>query len=223
MGCGKKDKIVEEIPQNDTSTTNSNLVVIPDIVDIDETTAKSVLAALGLVPLIIEEYNYVTIQGSIIRTEPIVGSEVKLGDKIKLYKSKGPNVIHSKNATWRAWWISGSDGDDYLLYAPFIEENTLMIDMEVTFNSTYSMEWQDEYNSGVGYGNVSLIDTVDKTIPFTIKYEKRKIVKGEKQNIRLEIPLNNLNIERPTDIYTKWALDINGEFEYLSVDFTITW
>ena len=46
---------------------------------------------------------------------------------------------------------------------------------------------------------------------------------NEKQNITLEVPLNDLQIERPTDLYFKLSAIVNGNANDISVNFTMSW
>lgn len=199
----------------------SNGVEVPDVYDTDEATAKSVLAANYLIPTVKYENSDEIEAGNVIRTEPPIGDVVDKNTKIYVYVSKGPSKVTSKDSTIH-WYNVGSKDDKWEFYSPYIEDDTLKIEcFNVVF--TQKIEWQDDHNDGTLYGNASINDTFDKTVPVRAKYSKRKFDAKEKQSFTLEIPLKDLNISKPTNMYIELYAKVNGKDQNIRINFTMTW
>lgn len=75
------------------------------------------------------------------------------------------------------------------------------------------------YDYGKIIGIASITDSFDKTIPVSGKYEKKSWKANESQKFTLEIPLKDLNISKPTDMYLKLFTTNND----VRVNFYMTW
>ena len=82
------------------------------------------------------------------------------------------------------------------------------------------MEWKDRYNDGELIGIGSITDTFDKTIPVSAKYEKQTWKANESQSFTLEIPLKDLNVSKPTDMYLRLYTNNDND---IRINFYITW
>lgn len=160
-----------------------------------------------------ENSNYV-LQGNVIKTVPKVGTAVTKNTKVVIYVSKGTSLIVSSDA--RMEWYGNQD--DWQFHAPYIENGILYIECTVAFG--YNMEWQDRYNEGKIIGIASVNDTFDKVVPVSASYEKKSWKKGESQSFTLEIPLTDLNVSQPTDMYIALYTENNGDVQ---INFYMTW
>ena len=194
-----------------------NRVSIPDVIDTDEASAKNILSSNSLIPSIKYEYDNDIKQGNVIKTTPAVGTQVDKNSKITVYISNGPSYIQSKGS--RMEWYSISDGkDDWSFHAPYIEKDVLYIECNVAF--ACAMEWKDTYNEGLLGGIASITDSFDKTIPISAEYEKQSWSANESQSFTLNIPLSDLNISKPTDMYLKLSMNDGNQ---IRVNFYMTW
>lgn len=116
------------------------------------------------------------------------------------------------------WWnVKGSNSDNYEFQAPYIQDGNLYIKLEVTLNSEYSLRWRN-------FGEACITDRFDKTVPIQVEYENEKIKKGEAQNITLKIPLNDLDVKKPTTMSVELQLYRGKQTEtQIRLDFTMTW
>jgi len=196
----------------------NNRITIPDILDTDETTAKNILSSNGLIPSIKYENSEEFEQGNVIRTEPQIGESVEKNSKVTIYISDGPSYISSSDSRIQ-WWNLSTGDDDWEFYSPYIENNILYINC---YNVTFScdMEWSDRYNNGELIGIASITDSFDKTVPVSAKYEKQSWKANESQSFILEIPLKDLNVSQPTDMYLR--LYTNNDSD-IRVNFYMTW
>lgn len=196
-------------------------ITIPNIERTDETTAKNVLSSNGIISVVEYEYSDEVESGNVIYTIPSVGEKVSKNDQITIVVSKGPSLVKSKDSRI-SWYNIGSQADKWEFYNPYIQDGKLYIECyNVTFGT--SMKWQDNYNDGKLIGNASINDTFDKTVPVSAKYTKQSWSKNESQSFTLEIPLNDLNVDKPTNMYLSLFSEINGKFKEISVSFTMTW
>lgn len=76
-------------PSHDTEQETANMIVIPDITNTDEITAKLVLTHNGLIPIIKYKYNDYVEEGKVTMTEPRIHSLVEPNSKVTVYISLG--------------------------------------------------------------------------------------------------------------------------------------
>lgn len=196
-------------------------VKVPDISEAAESDGRNVLSTMGLIPVVEEMSSDDVEKGIIINTSPAAGSEVEPNSKVKIYVSSGPNRIDSKNS-YGHWQYVGKAEDDWKFANPYIEDGNLYIYCEVVFGT--AQKWQDEYGQGYGGGFVSINDTFDKTVPLEVLYDTQSWNAGDKQKFTIKIPLSDLGVDKPTDIYCKLAMGDKGNtVKYLEVNFTMTW
>lgn len=205
----------------DSITSTEEFVAVPDILGTDEEVAKSVLSNTGLIPQIKYKYDNEVKAGNVIKTKPEAGEKVSKNEKIKVYISKGPSHIEASDA--RITWYNISYGDDdWEFYTPYIEDEVLYIEChDVMFCE--SIMWQDNYDEGIIIGDASIKDTFDKTVPCTAVYEKQYWDAYEPQDFTLEIPLSDLNVERPTEMHILLCAEVDYEYTEINVSFTFTW
>ena len=202
------------------NNTQAAGVCIPDITGTDINTAKNLLSANKLIPVVAEEYSDVE-AGSVIRTNPNVGSTVDENSKVTIVVSKGPRRIDSKNSYGHWQYISYAE-DKWEFYTPYIEDGTLYIEATITF--AIATTWQDSYEKGIGGGVASINDTFDKTVPVSVQYDKQSHNAGEEQSITIEIPTTDLDVQKPTTIYLQLYLDNGGQsVKTVECDFSMTW
>jgi hypothetical protein len=199
----------------------SSGVSVPDVVGSDETTAKSVIAALGVVPTVVEENSEFIESGVVIRSDPEAGSTLEPGSKVELVISKGPSRINSKNSTLE-WYSISSGQDAWEFEAPYIEDDTLHVDFP-SVKLKANVEWKDEYDSGAGFGQASIRDTFDKAVPIEILYDKKKSSYGQKQKLKVEVPLSDLDVDRPTTVYLQLVAFVNGTERQIKLTLNMTW
>lgn len=199
-------------------------IIVPDIRETEEQTGENVLSSIGLVPLVIEEFSDVIEQGKIIRTDPKEKTEVDSGSKVTMFVSQGMEIVNVKDGNWYAWYVEGSQEDEYQFLSGHIEGNELILKMRVVYNSVYPMTWENVALNNYGYGNASTNDSFsEKVVPIKVYYDDFVITKGSPQNIVLRIPLEGLGTNRPVKVYTQLAASINGNFEYIKIEFTFNW
>jgi hypothetical protein len=188
-------------------------VVIPDISSVDESTAKTLLSQKTLIPSIEYEFSDSVEKGLVIKTDPIIGSTVKQDEKVKIWISKGPRKITSSASSVE--WESGADKFEF--YAPYIEDGILIIDSEMTFSKKY--ELKDYEKTSEGYGRASITDTFAKTVPLAIETDDKIFSANTLESFKIKIPVNDLDVQKPTTIYIEFYLTTN---EY-TMNFSISW
>ena len=225
--CGdnsSKDDTSETVAETVAETTEDTKIEIPDIEGTDETTAKNLLSSNGLIPKIEQEYDDFVEKGNVIRTDPVIGTKVEKNSKVTVYISKGASRIYFKSGN--ITWSRVSTGDDYWeANTPYIEEEVLYIPCKKVKFSV-PLKWDDNLNKGELLGEASINDTFDKTVPVRAKYEKQSWNANAEQSFTLEIPLSELNVDKPTDLYLRLFAYINNDNSNqinVRVSFTLTW
>lgn len=196
-------------------------VAVPDISGTDSATANSVLSSLGLIPVEIESNSDDVETGKVIGSTPPFGTVVDPGSRVEVMISSGPSIVEStaSNITW--YNVSYSD-DEWEFFSPTIEDGFLTIEVSpVTFMA--DVEWRDDTNSGEGFGNASVTDTFDKSVPLRILFETQSTKSGEPQNLVLKIPVSDLEVQKPTTVYLELFAIVNGVEETIEVSFNMSW
>lgn len=224
-GCLQKSEPAVVTTAPPPSTTVDNSIAIPDVSGTDEAVAKNILSYNGIIPAIVYEYSDTVEKGYVTKTEPAIGTRVQPNSKITVYISQGPAYIDSGDSVIRYRNLTDKN-DSWNFASPYIYMDTLYINCRVTFQT--SMSWKDEQNKGIIFGFASVTDTFNKKVPVSAKYEKKTWLANEEQTFTLEIPLGDLDTDKPTDLYIKLIaydglipLD-NKEIE-IDVSFIITW
>lgn len=215
-------------PSTTTTTTEKiNQIKIPDIKNVDIDTAKTLLASKGLIPRIEYEYSNICNYNSVIRTEPKIGSLVEENAAITLYVCKGYKhyelsdaVGYMKNIVGVNAFSFGDDGKARTkgFYTPYVEEGYLYIKMFLACTSTYPLEFYGDF------GTASITDTFDKTVPIKVIYDNKTVDnKGKTTYFTVKIPLENLDVQKPTNIYIEFDFTVNGTRRTFEAGFDLSW
>ena len=189
-------------------------IEIPDLYGVKEENASLILTSKSLVPQFIYEYNDLD-EGLVYDTNPSMYDRVDDNSIVTVYVSKGPSYIQSTESTIN-WYHVGAAEDHWDFYNPHIKEGYLYIECQPTFGTSF--KWKDG-----GFGTASINDTFAKKVPLSIKYINQEVKAKEQQSITLVIPVKDLDVNKPTTLYTKLSIEKNNVYEEISVNFTISW
>lgn len=207
---------------NDAAIT-SNVVAIPNIYNIDEDSAKTILYSNNLIPKVEYKYDDDTAEGYVIGTIPTRGTEVEINTPVTIHISKGSSYIESKDSRITWYNISMYGNDTWEFSSPHISKETLYIEC---YNVKFAkaITWNDRYQDGEIIGLAAINDTFDKTVPVSAIYEKQKWKANEAQSFTLRIPLTDLNENRPTTMCINlYAYDSNNDPIDIYISFSMTW
>jgi len=194
---------------------------VPDLSGSDPTSAKSVLTNLGFVPTLEEIYSETVDPNIVIKTKPAFGTEVDPNSKITIVLSKGPKIIQSEDSQL-SWTNVAYGQDDWNFENPYIEDGKLHVKFTaVTFME--NVKWKDDNENGHGFGLASITDTFDKSIPLQINWEKQYTSYGDEQNFEVVVPVTDLEVQKPTNLFMKLYAYIDGSYDEISADLSITW
>lgn len=194
------------------------VIVVPNIVGTDESTAKTLLASKGLIPIVEYLFDDNVSTDIVIRTSPAAGNYTSEISSVTIYVSKGPQRIVSKDSRLGM----SIPVTEWEFYAPYIDDGYFYVEcINVKFNG--SMEWFDKYNSGLGGGKASITDSFDKTVPIQVLYGKMSWKKNEIQSFTIKIPINDLDVKKPTNLYMVLYVKVNGIDDQVIVDISSTW
>ncbi|MBO4869672.1 MAG: PASTA domain-containing protein [Clostridia bacterium] len=211
----------------DTTVANtpsdSNKIIIPDLSNVDEASAKLSITNKGLLPVVEYEYSDTIAKGNVVRTSPGVGSSVNPDTKVTLYISSGPRSIKAKEGTINWYNIDSANEDEWNFSGLEIYEGDLYIYCETTFGTSFTLK-------GTGFGNASLTDSFDKYAPLTLLDENlnklpenKKINAGELFKFFIKIPLSQLESERPTHVACEIVCLIGEKEENIEFSFNSSW
>ena len=219
-------QVKETQPTQPTQPTVKT-IKIPDIEKLDVTTAKTLLAGKGLIPKVEYEFNNDYEYDLIIRTEPAIGSDVVEDTPVTLYVCKGPKYYklpHSvgymkdvKNIDSFSWGDNGEIRTKNFSNIR-VEEGYLYISMWLKCTSKYAIEFYGDF------GTASINDTFDKKVPIEVIYSSKTVDnKGGKTEFDVKIPLSDLGVQKPTNIYVEFDFTVNGTRQDFEAGFNLTW
>jgi cold shock CspA family protein len=201
-------------------TACSSGTKVPDVSGSDVETAKTVLATLGFVPTVSEEVSESVEAGIVIESDPAAGETLSPGSKVELTVSKGPKRITVTNGT--ASWSGVGVDENWAFDFPYIEDGTLHLTFSnVKFDA--KVKWWDPNKNGNGFGQASITDTFNKKVPLDIKWQRQSSAKGQAQLIEIKVPINDLDVQKPTTMYLRLFAEINGVYQEIGVDLTFSW
>lgn len=200
----------------------ANLIQIPDISNVDVDTAKTILASKELIPNVKYEYHNCDF-GTVIRTEPSAGTEVEADTIVTIYVCKGYKYYELNSAVGYMKDVTGIksfswDDDTKGFYAPYVKEGYLYIEMYLACTSTYELAFYGDF------GTASINDTFDKTVLIDVLYDSKKVDNnGKKTTFTVKIPLEDLNVQKPTNIYIRFDFTVNGTRKTFEAGFDLHW
>ena len=117
------------------------------------------------------------------------------------------------------WWSDADDGEGTKGFNSVrVKEGYLYISMYLRCTSRYSLEFYGDF------GTASINDSFDKTVPIKVIYNSKQVDnKGGLTEFDVKIPLSDLGVQKPTNIYIEFDFLVNGERENFSAGFDLTW
>jgi hypothetical protein len=185
-------------------------VTLPDLSDVNLSTAESTLLELNLIPFYITKYDDNVPKGKIIDTIPEAYSRVDAFSRVQLIVSDGPRELISTfsvisyNPNERFWHIPKDSIEMIFADKPKIIDGILEINLIITFDKL-SGQWADKDNDGFGDGYFVVKDGFEESLrlPLTLESESLDISPGIPQTLKLRFPLKSLGLQ------TAYNLEIN--------------
>ena len=207
-------------------TEGEPLIEIPNVKDLDEETAKSLISRKSFIPKMEYIYDDDVKEGLVIKTVPSIGSGANKDDVISIYVSKGPRFYYLRDSLATIYDINGVEPFSYpdtkWHDSPYVEEGYLYIPIYLGCVSKYKLSFYAP--NGTAFGSASINDTFDKTIPIEVVTSSLEIDNnGEITSFELKIPLSDLDVQKPTNIYTCVEIMVNGEREEFYASFDLSW
>ena len=104
---------------------------------------------------------------------------------------------------------------------PYIKNDKLTIGIRVIFNS--AGQWYDAKDTGYGSGYAAVTDTYDKAVPLKVKYENKSWNAGEEQHVYIQVPLSDLDVDKPVNIYCALAVGDGTADTFEFFNFVMEW
>lgn len=208
---------------NKPQTPVVETIKIPDVVSLDESTAKTLLAQKGLIPKVEYMWHNDIAEGNVVKTYPVILSEVEEDSIVTIYISKGPRFYYLDSAVGRMWNVTGIEAFDWEegtkgFYTPYVEEGYLCIEMYLCCVSDYSLKFYGDF------GTASINDTFDKTVPIDVIYDSQYVNNsGGKTSFTVKIPLKDLGVQKPTNMYIEFDFVVDGDRETFKASFDLSW
>lgn len=188
----------------------SKEIKVPDVKGVNITTAESILTENGLIPIIESEYSIAYEIDKVIRTYPVTSSQVEENTQIKVYVSKGPAIINSKDSILSWFNVVGSTSDTWEFYAPRVNKGILEVELKPYIKSSYKITWLE-------YGEASLLNDYSSSVPFDFVYSD---ITGF---YTLKLNSEKLGNITPNKVFLKLNYKYGEKQDYLNLELTINW
>lgn len=224
----KDDTETDTVPDDtELKEPTEEFIIIPDISGLDEETAKNLLARKGLIPRIERAYNDFVAENRVVSTYPEIGSSVKEDDVITVTISKGPRYFEFENALATFWNIQGIDGFSWgddgkektkAFWDAWFEEGYIYFKGYLCCKSEFDLAFHGTWCTA------SINDSFDKTVPGELIYDSKTVDNtGKVTWFTVKIPVSDLSVKKPTNIYVKFDFDVNGTRQTFKSSYDITW
>ena len=60
-------------------------------------------------------------------------------------------------------------------------------------------------------------------ISLDIIFDNEEVKAGKEQNFTIKVSTKDLDVKKPTSLYTRLVIEVNGKQEDIRVDFSISW
>ena len=60
-------------------------------------------------------------------------------------------------------------------------------------------------------------------ISLDIIFDNEEVKAGKKQNFTIKVSTKDLDVKKPTSLYTRLVIEVNGKQEDIRVNFSISW
>ncbi len=195
---------------------NANMVEVPDVLNVDVDTAKTILGSNGIIADVSYSYSDSYEEGMVYDMSPYAGTKINKNSRVTIYISKGPSIINSKDSVIE-WHHIGSKEDKWEFANPYIEDGYLMIDCSPVFGTSF--KWKDN-----GFGRASITDTFDKTVPISFTFSDQNVKAGVKQSVVIKVPTQDLDVSKPTTLYLSLSAENSkGDPLNININFSISW
>ncbi len=204
-------------------TDGDKLIKRPNIIGIDETSAKNILISKGIIPKIKYGYSDEQEQNLVYDVKPRIGIGIKEDDVVIVFVSLGPEYYQLNNAVGIIEDIDGIEPFDWdkgtkKFSTPYIKEGFLYIDISLRCTSQCNLSFYKDF------GTASVKAEYEKTVPIEVLYKSEVINNnGELTEFTLKIPLNDLDEDTPTNIYTEFYFLVNEEIKAFKASFDLSW
>lgn len=199
-------------------------IPIPNVSGLSLDAAKTILENKGFITNIQYSFSEKVSEDKVISTAPVKNIKVKPNSIVTVKVSKGKSNEMQKIIAQDAvmeWFNIGNRNEDLWKFdAPIKEGNYITISCKPTFSKSFL--WKGEKKEGFGVASIN--DTYDKTVPVKIIYTQQNVEANKEQNIDIKIPTQNLDTQKPTNLYLRlYALDNNNKDFTIEISFAISW
>ena len=226
-----------------TSLFFSFTTMVPDVIGVDEETAKTIIEKAGLIPAF--KYNYVDNKdknssellsdymekGKVYEINP--SHLVKSGGKVNISVSKGPKFIKPKEGIIKCTPFNELDD---LQFMSNIDSDNLQITLIPVIKNCTNFKWNTFCFVSTDAQDFSLLDnctdaSFDNKIPVNLEVRDSKkflsdsgeIVVGEDHYIYITVPLNSLEKRTLEKLYMELSAEKDGTKQTFELLFQFSW
>lgn len=209
---------------------------VPDVIGVNEETAINIIEKAGLIPA--TQYNYAPNErassgelsaeyiekGKVYEVNPSQSTRVKLGSKVNISISKGPEFIDPKEAIIRYPNIPGIAD---LGFMASIGGDNLRITLMPTIINCNKFKWD-------AFGYASTNDSFVNKFPVSVEVgvvkgsdfimvDNGEVAVGEKHYVYIDIPLNSLEKRTLEKLYLDLTTEKDGTKQSVKLSFDFSW
>ena len=199
----------------------SKKIEVPDVLGVDESSAKSTITNKGLIPVVEYSYSDDVSTGCVFKIEPSIGEKIDEDSKVTLYVSMGPKHATAKSGTIQ--WLNASyeNEDDWYPSKPYFDEGTLYIPCDIIFGSPVVFEKGTNGSASLSSGeSYPIILTDNDHVVFT---DDLNVTVGGHTYLIMEIPMKFYGTDYPSHLECKLFCKVKGETTNIRLTFDTRW
>ncbi len=217
--------VVQALAQSDLRVLLSvakNATTVPDVIGKAQGQAFTTLKS-GCYNVEVSSFYATTNEGQVFAVSPAAGTALAANETVRIFVSKPQDGVRYTANSLMSLGSSSSNltGADFGFSTPFEDKGKLYIPIRATFGSDF--DWRDTHDMGTGFGTAVITDQFDKEVPVIVYYTSRRAPAGEEQYFTVEVPLTDLQIQRPTSISLFLYITHSGRSESIRPKVTLTW
>lgn len=212
---------LKEDPAFVTLSVARSPTAVPEVVGTSEALARASIEKACYRMKNVKSYAAFEADGNVVAQEPKPGDVLQADTEIEVMVSARPSGGTKVTDAVGEWDYLGPQDEEWSFRAPYAKDGKLFIPIEAAFST--DMSWRDEYENGSGYGTATIVDEFNKEVPVEVLYGKQSVPAGETQNFTPVVPLTDLDDQTPTKVFLYLWVEVGGNSEYLTTNFTMTW
>lgn len=197
-----------------------NATTVPDVIGKIPSSANRAIES-GCYRVEVVEFYAKAEAGSVFGVSPEAGTVLAANERVTIFVAKPHVGVRYVANSLLGLASAGPKVDDWEFSRPFEKDGKLYVPISASFGSSF--DWRDTHNSGTGFGKAVIADEFNKEVPVIVHFTTQRAPAGKEQFFTIEVPLTDLQIQRPTKISPTLYISHSGRNANILGEVTLSW